>query len=371
MTTSRREFLGSAGAGAATVALRPLFSRNYLFGAPPLAVTEDFVHINFNENPYGPSEKVLKAIRDGVSVSSRYPDVSSGDLRADLAKQHGVAAENIMAGAGSTEILKLCDDIFLGPKPRLVAAEPVYDAVIQYAVNSRAAAVKVPLTRDYRHDAAKMADAATPQTGMIYICNPSNPTGTIVTKDELQRFMDRVPDSIPVVLDEAYSQFAGPGFESAINYVKQGRNVIVVRTFSKAYGLAGMRIGYAVARKNLIDKMRPYGIDFAITALSSSAARVALTDTPHVERAVRFNDAQRQWLYAEMKAAKFEYIPSHSNFVMINIRRPVGPIILEFRKRKILVGREFPSLTTFMRVSMGTEEEMKKFVTAFHQIFRA
>ena len=369
--TSRREFLGSTGAGAATVALRPLFSRNYLFGAPPLAGTEDFVHINFNENPYGPSEKVLKAIRDGASLSSRYPDVSYGDLRTDLAKQHGVAAENIMAGAGSTEILKLCDDIFLGPRPRLVAAEPVYDAVIQYAVNSRAAVEKVPLTRDYRHDVAKMAGAATPQTGMIYICNPCNPTGSIVTKDELQRFMDRVPDSIPVVLDEAYSHFAGPGFESAINYVKQGRNVVVARTFSKAYGLAGMRIGYAIARKNLIDKMRPYGVDFAITAVSSSAARVALTDTLHVERAVKLNDAQRRTLYAEMKAAKFEYIPSHSNFVMINIRRPVGPIILEFRKRRILVGREFPSLTNFMRVSMGTEEEMKRFFAAFHQIFRA
>jgi histidinol-phosphate aminotransferase len=368
--TSRREFLGSAGAGAATVALRPLFSRNYLFGSSPLA-TEDFVHINFNESPYGPSEKVLKAIREGVSVSSRYPDVSYGDLRADLAKQYGVATENIIAGAGSTEILKLCDDIFLGPKPRLVAAEPVYDAVIHYAVNSRAAVVKVPLTRDYRHDVAKMADAATPQTGMIYISNPSNPTGTIVTKDELQRLLDRVPDSIPVVLDEAYSHFAGSGFESAINYVKQGRNVIVVKTFSKAYGLAGMRIGYAIARKDLIDKMRPSGLDFAITALSSSAARVALTDTPHVERAVNLNDAQRQSLYSELKAAKFEYIPSYSNFVMINVRQPVGPIISEFRKRKILVGREFPSLTNFMRVSMGTDEEMKRFWTAFRQIFRA
>src|SRR5207344_1215068 len=111
--------------------------------------------------------------------------------------------------------------------------------------------------KDYRHDLDAMAKAITPKTGLVFICNPNNPTGTIVTKDELQRFMDRVPDSIPVVLDEAYSHFAGQGFESAINYVKQGRNVIVVKTFSKAYGLAGMRIGYAIARKSLIDKMRP------------------------------------------------------------------------------------------------------------------
>src|SRR5262249_48071426 len=179
-----------------------------------------YVHINFNENPYGPSERVLKTIRDAASGSNRYPDLSYTGIRTELAKYHGVLREHVIVGAGSTEILKVCDDLFLAAKPRIVAAEPAFEAVLRYAANSRAAAVKIALTKDYRHDLIKMADAVTPQTGLVYICNPNNPTGTIVTKDELQRFMDRVPDSVPVVVDEAYHQFAGPEFESAIKYVK-------------------------------------------------------------------------------------------------------------------------------------------------------
>lgn len=364
--TSRRQFIGSA---ATALALRPLFSRNYLFGAPPLAGTDGYVHLNFNENPYGPSDKALQAIRDAATIAARYPDLSNTDIRSALAKEHGLARENIVMGAGSTEILKICDDIFLSSKPRLVAAEPAYEAVIRYAINSRAGAIKIPLTKDYRHDLMKMADAVTPQTGLVYICNPNNPTGTIVTKDELQQFMKRVPDSVPVVVDEAYSHFAGSAFESAIQYVKQGRSVIVTRTFSKAYGLAGMRIGYAIARRDLIDRMMAFGVDFAVTGLATRAALAALSDVAYLQSILEMNAIRRQALYDEMRALKFECIPSHTNFVMIQVRTSVGPVIREFANHKLLVGREFPPLLNFLRVSMGTEEEMKKFVAAFRQIF--
>lgn len=368
---TRRQFLGTVGAGATAVALRPLFSRSYVFGAARAGM-DGVVHINYNENPYGPSEKTMKAIRDAVLTSGRYySDFYYEDLRAALAKQHGLTADNILMGAGSTEILKLCDDVYLGEKRRLVVAEPAYDAVIQYAVNSKADAAKIPLTKDYRHDLVKMAEATTPQTGMAYICNPNNPTGTIVLKDDLQRFMDRIPESVPVVVDEAYSHFAGPDFASAIKYAKEGRNVIVAKTFSKAYGLAGMRIGYAVAKKDLIDKMKPFGVDFAVSALSAAAATAALTDQAHIDRVVKLNEAQRQALYAEMKSMKFEAIPSHTNFVMIHIKTPVAPVITEFAKRKILVGREFPPMVNYLRVSIGTEDEMKKFFVAFREIFRS
>ena len=355
--------MSTLGIGAATLALRPLYSR-------PLAGSDGFVHLNLNENPYGPSEKALKAIRDSVSLSGRYYyDLTFSGLAGELTDHHGMDGDNIITGAGCTEILKLCDDLFLGPKPRLVVAEPSYDAVIQYAVNSRAEAVKVPLTKDYRHDLAKMADAVTPETGLVYICNPNNPTGTIVTKDEMRRFMDRIPESVPVLIDEAYGEFAGPDFESAIKYVKEGRNnVIVAKTFSKAYGLAGMRVGYAVTNDDFVSRMRPFSVDFAIGALSAYAASAALTDPQHVQRSARLIDAQRQAFYAEMRNAKFEYIPSYSNFVMINLRKPVGDIIDAFYQRKILVGREFPSMPNFLRVTIGTADEMKKFFGAFRVI---
>jgi histidinol-phosphate aminotransferase len=215
-----------------------------------------------------------------------------------------------------------------------------------------------------------MAAAIRRDTGLVFICNPNNPTGTIVTKDEMKRFMDRVPESVTVLVDEAYNHFAGPDFESAIRYVKEERSVVVARTFSKAYGLAGMRIGYGIARAELMDRMRPYGLDFNLSVPAVAAAETALGDSQHIDRVVKANDAQRTAFYAEMKNAGFECIPSHANFIMVNIRTEAAPVIEEFWRRKILVGREFPPMTKFLRVSLGTDDEMRRFFAAFRQIVR-
>jgi histidinol-phosphate aminotransferase len=358
--SSRRQFIGAMGSGAAALAARPLFS---------ISTNDGYVHLCFNENPYGPSEKTSRAIRDSISVAGRYPaDLSYDGLKAQLGKFHGLTADNILAGAGSTEILKVCDDLFLQSKPHLVVAETTYDAVYQYAVNSRAGVTKVPLTKDQRHDLPAMTAAITPETGLVFICNPNNPTATIVTKDEMQRFMDRIPESVTVLVDEAYSHFAGPDYESAIRYVKEGRNVVVARTFSKAYGLAGMRIGYGVAPAAIMDSMRPYGLDFNLSVPAVAAAETAIEDTQYLDKVVKANDLQRRTFYSEMRMAGFEVIPSHANFVMVDIRREVAPVIEEFWKRKILVGREFPPMTKFLRVSLGTDDEMKRFYSAFRQI---
>lgn len=360
--SSRRQFIGAIGSGAAALAAGPLFS---------ISTNDGYVHLCFNENPYGPSEKTWRAIRDSISAAARYPaDLSYDGLEAQLGKFHGLTADNILAGTGSTEILKVCDDLFLESKPHLVAAETTYDAVYQYAVNSRAEVTKVPLTKDYRHDLQAMSAAITPETGIVFICNPNNPTATIVTKDEMQRFMNRIPESVTVLVDEAYSHFAGPGYESAIRYVKEGRNVVVARTFSKAYGLAGMRIGYGIAKAEIMDRLRPYGLDFNLSVPAVAAAETALEDTQQLEKVIRSNDVQRRAFYAEMKGLGFEYIPSEANFVMVNIRTEAAPVIEEFWKRKILVGREFPPMTKFLRVSIGTDDEMKRFYSAFRQIIR-
>jgi histidinol-phosphate aminotransferase len=217
-----------------------------------------------------------------------------------------------------------------------------------------------------------MADAVTPETGMVYICNPNNPTGTIVRKDELQKFMDRVPQSVTVVVDEAYLHFVSdPAFESAVRYAQEGRSIIVARTFSKIYGLAGMRIGYAVGRKDLIAKIKPFTVDFSISGIAAKAAMAAIADSAHVERLAKLNNAQRQVFYDEMKKMEFEPIPSESNFIMVNIRKPVAPLIEELKKRKVLVGREFPAMSNFLRVTVGTAEEMRKFYVAFREVMSA
>jgi len=370
--TSRRAFIGRIGAGAAALAFPPVFTPTRLFGKAP--APDGAVHINYNESPYGPSEKALKSIRDSVATTygRYYADDSYEELSKVLAAHHHLKRENIQVSVGSTEILKICDDVFLHDKPRLVVAEPAYEAVIQYAVNSKATPVKTTLTGDFRHDLVKMADATDRDTGLVYICNPNNPTGTIVRKDELQKFMDHIPDTVTVVVDEAYSHFVtDPAYESAVRYVSEGRNVIVARTFSKIYGMAGMRVGYAVARKDLIDRIRPFTVDYSITGVAADAAIAAIGDQPHVERVAKLNATQRQIFFDEMKKAKFDCTPSQANFVMVNIKTPVAPVIQEFAKRKVLVGREFPAMGTFMRVTLGNEEEMKRLYTAFHEIFRA
>jgi histidinol-phosphate aminotransferase len=360
--TSRRRFIETLGSGATALAVRPLFSS---------AANDGYVRLCYNENPYGPSEKTLRAIRDSIAAAGRYPaDLSYDGLEGRLGKFHGLAAENILIGAGSTEILKVCDDVFLQANPHLVVAETTYDAVYQYAINSRAGAASVPLTRDHRHDLDGMAKAITSGTGLVFICNPNNPTGTIVTRDEMARFMDRVPESVTVLVDEAYSHFAGADYESAVRYVKEGRNVVVARTFSKAYGLAGMRIGYGVAKPEIMARLRPYGLDFNLSVPAVAAAEAALADTQQLEKVVKSNNIQRTVFYSEMKSGGFEYIPSHANFVMVDIRTEVAPVIQEFSRRKILVGREFLPMTKFLRVSIGTDDEMKRFYSALRQIVR-
>jgi histidinol-phosphate aminotransferase len=237
-------------------------------------------------------------------------------------------------------------------------------------VNSRADITKVPLTKDHRHDLQGMASAITPETGLVFICNPNNPTGTIVTKGEMERFMNLIPESVTVLVDEAYNHFAGPEYESAIRYVKEGRNVVVARTFSKAYGLAGMRVGYGIAPPGIMDRMRPYGLDFNLSVPAVAAAEAALADTQQIEKVIKANDVQRTAFYTEMKSAGFEYIPSHANFVMVDIRSEVAPVIQEFSRKKVLVGREFLPMTRFLRVSIGTDDEMKRFHSTFRQIVR-
>jgi histidinol-phosphate aminotransferase len=214
-----------------------------------------------------------------------------------------------------------------------------------------------------------MAAATTADTGLVYICNPNNPTGTIVRKDEMQRLMDRIPRSVTVLVDEAYIDFVDdPQFESAVRYVREGRNVVVARTFSKVHGLAGMRVGYAIASKDVMARIKSFTVDYAITGMAANAALASLRDAEHVARVVKLNAAQRQLFVDQMTKAGFSCAASQTNFVMVNVKRPVAPIIAEFSKRRILVGREFKGMPTFLRVTLGTAAEMQRFYPAFHAL---
>jgi histidinol-phosphate aminotransferase len=250
-----------------------------------------------------------------------------------------------------------------------VVAEPTFEAVLAYNRVTRAQAVKVPLDADFRHDLPRMAAACDAATGLVYVCNPNNPTGTIVTGEELAAFLARVPAATTVLLDEAYHHFVEePRYRSGNDLLASHPNLIVVRTFSKIYGMAGMRLGYALATKSKVEALRRYASFSNANTAVLAAALASLADPDLVPtRKRRLNDTRR-WLTGQLAADGRRFIPSEANFVMIEAGRDVAPLIKAFAARGILVGRRFPSMPTWLRVSVGTPEEMSAFVAALREI---
>jgi histidinol-phosphate aminotransferase len=370
---SRRNFTQRLAAAAAAALVAPRLVTASAAGAMlPEGMPESTIQLNSNENPYGPCPAALAAIQGSEPVACRYPDGAHKRMTEAIARLHGVSPENVALGCGSTQILDLCDFAFLAPDRKLVVAEPTFEAVLSYSRNLHARAVKVPLTADFRHDLGKMAAACDATTGMVYVCNPNNPTGTIVYKNELESFLPRVPKSTVALVDEAYFHFVeDPRYASVAGWIGRYPNLLVTRTFSKVYGMAGMRLGYAVGQKDLIAPLRGR-ISFASANSAVLAAGLAsLKDPDVVPRNRRLLNDTRRRLVREMEKDGRRVIPSEANFVMIYLGRDVGPVVEEFRKRGILVGRKFPSMEKWLRISIGKPAEMDAFVAALREIVPA
>lgn len=334
--------------------------------------TDGAIQIDSNENPYGPSPKARDAITNSESIACRYPDVTESHMTDAIAKYHSVSTDQVALGCGSTEILRMADTAFLVTHKSVVVAEPTYEAVLNFAQALHANPVKVPQTHDFLHDLDAMAAAANDSTGLIYICNPNNPTGTIVSKAALGKFLDRVPTSAKVLVDEAYCHFVeDPSYGSVMDWVGKYPNLIVARTFSKIYGMAGMRLGYAISTRENIRAMRASKLWSSTNEAVMNAAIVSLSDPDHVADQKQKINGTRKWLCAELDKDGRRYIPSHTNFMLIDVGGDVSPVIHFFGERNILVGRKFPSMSNWMRVSMGTPDEMQKFVAALRQIVPA
>jgi histidinol-phosphate aminotransferase len=327
------------------------------------------IRLNFNENPYGPSPKARAALADCAALSNRYPDEAYREVTAALAQKFNVKPENIILGCGSTEILRAADDAFLDPIRNVVAAAPTFEAVLDYARVLHSNAVLIPLTPDYRHDLPKMAAACTSKTGIAYLCNPNNPTGSIVTRDELAAFVQAVPPTTLIVVDEAYYDLVDdPRYKSATEFIPAHPNVIVARTFSKIYGMAGMRLGYAIGAKEPIARLREQLLQDNGNAAVLQAALASLADDDHVATCRAQLNATRQWLCAELTKDSRPFIPSQANFVMLDLDTEVKPIIEQFRARSIIVGRRFASMPNFLRVTIGTQPETEAFLAALREI---
>ena len=370
MSVSRRKFAQLLGAGAAATLVRPRLS----FAKPtqPNATSSTaggtVVRLSANENPYGPSPKGLQAITDSFGIACRYPDEHNNVLIEKLAKLNGINHDQILLGDGSGEILKLCAETFTGQqRGPLIAADPTFEAILKNAAANGAEVVKVPLTNSFAHDLPKMLTAA--RGSLIYVCNPNNPTASITPKDELRDFIAKTPRETMILVDEAYFHYAdSPDYESVIPLTKDHPNLIVSRTFSKIYGMAGLRCGYCVAQKETIDRMRPYQMWDSVNIMALAAASASLDDPDQVPNGQRLNSEAKMFVTSELARAGYKTIPSQANFIMIDCRRPVVPLIKAMKEQNVHVGRLFPALPNHMRVTIGKKTEMETFVSAFKQV---
>jgi histidinol-phosphate aminotransferase len=365
MTTSRRGFLRSIGAGtAASAALQwPAFGLASAFEPPRAGQPEGPILLYSNENAYGPSAKVVDAIKSAADGVNRYPRMKYGSLIEHIAASHDVKPDQILLGAGSTEILRVAAFAFLGNDKQLIHASPTFEAMEHYARSAGAEAIPVPLTPVFAHDLSGMLSRATASTSLVYICNPNNPTASLTPRKDLENFIAKLPASTVVVIDEAYHHFAGQSgsYASFIDHPIQDDRVIVARTFSKVYGMAGLRLGYAVASPKLIQQMRRFTNEDNINAIATYAAFTALSDPDSVNEQIRRNANDRQEFFNQAMARMLKPIDSHTNFVMMNTYHPTEDVIQHFRQHNILIGRRFPPMDTFIRVSLGRPEEMVAF----------
>jgi histidinol-phosphate aminotransferase len=281
----------------------------------------DVIKLASNENPLAPSDRVMKAMHAALTHINRYPDGSGYYLRQAIARRHGLSSDHVILGNGSNDLIELMVRAFLRPGEEAVIPHPsfvVYPMIVQ-AVGG----IRVVVTlKDQRLDLEAMARAITPMTKMVFIANPNNPTATIVTADEVEHFMARVPDKVIVVFDEAYVEFAqGPDFPDSLAYLKQGKKVASLRTFSKAASLAGLRVGYTIADPDCISLLNRIRQPFNVNTVAQAAALAALEDDSHVLECLRMIEAGRAFLSDEFSALKLKFAPSRANFILVDVGR--------------------------------------------------
>lgn len=368
---SRRRFAQLLGAGAAFAVAKPAVS--FANPEPSTSAAAGLVRLSSNENPYGPPAKALKAITEAFELACRYPDDHSDLLIEALAKTDGVTSDQILLGAGSGEILKMCATAFTG-RPEsggtdggtLVVADPTFEAIVGHAKRRGAEIVKVPLTAGFGHDLPKMAAAA--KGGLVYVCNPNNPTASLTPKKDVREFIAKTPRQTAILVDEAYHHYVdSPDYESVIPMIKDHPNLIVARTFSKIYGMAGMRCGYCVAQPETIERLRPHQLSDSVNIMALVAALASLADAEHVENARRQNSEARSFVSAELESMGYKLVPSQANFVMVDLKRPVVPLIQAMKQRRVIIGRLFPALPNHMRLTIGKQAEIEAFLSAFRE----
>ncbi len=327
---------------------------------------EQIIKLASNENPLGPSPAALKAMHEMLDRAHFYPDGGGYYLREAIAKKHGLEIENVILGNGSNEIIEFIGHAFLRPGDEVIAAKHAFVVYTLMATLMGATTVEVD-DPNFCHDLPAMAAAITPRTRELFVANPNNPTGTIVSQAEIDAFMQRVPNHVTVVFDEAYHEFLDHPPDT-LKFVRDHRNVVVLRTFSKIQGLANLRIGYGLASKELIEILQKTRQPFNANGIAQAGALAGLADLEHQRRTKAVNDEGRAFLQSEFAAMRLEFVPSYANFVLVRVGD--GQAVFGALLRRGLIVRPMGGykLPEWLRVSVGTMEQNRAFIAALREI---
>lgn len=364
MAISRRTLLSAFGTTAVAAAMPQTlraFSRITNAGDSPETGSR-VIRLDKNENPYGPADNVAAALRSGLQIANRFPEIELEALTKRIADVHGVQPEQVIIGCGSTEILSMCSRAFLTPQSKLLMSTPGFEPIADYARAAGAYVQMVPLAKNYSNDLASIAQQSS-AAGLVYISNPHNPTGTINPRQNIEAFIRALPAHTYILIDEAYHHYVTPSssYASFIDHPMNDPRVIVTRTFSKIYGLAGMRIGYGIAAAQTVKRIVVYRLHEEVNVSAARAARIAFEANDHVQTCAQRNTDNRQEFCNQANARMLRWIDSQTNFVLLNAGRNGLEVSEHFRRNNILLASGFPSMENYVRVTVGSPEEMKEF----------
>jgi histidinol-phosphate aminotransferase len=374
VSLTRRRFMQSVGAGAAGSLFAPALAGRgleALAAGDRRALTANAIRLNSNENPDGPGRAALDGIAQQLSEASRYPFGVIDSLRAATATALGIAPGNILLTCGSTDILRASVYAFTSPTAALVTGRPSFESPGEDAAVVGAPVHAVPLTADLHLDLPAML-AVSRGAGLIYLCNPNNPTATVHGADAVKDFIAAVLKDSPqttILVDEAYHEYVeDPRYATMIPLAMANPRVLVARTFSKVYGLAGLRVGYAVAQPATLAAMERHTLQIGVNQLGAAAALASLGDRDHIQRERARNRDAREFTRSALAAAGYPAGVSDANFIMVDVRRDTKQFAAACRDHGVLVGRPFPPLSSYSRISVGTADEMRTAVDVFRRV---
>lgn len=332
----------------------------------------DIIKLASNENPLGPSPLAQKAAASVLGQMHFYPDSRCYELKRKLSQLFDQPMDTILVGNGSDEILKLIAETFLNPDDEVVLPQPSFSEYEFTTTVMDGVCASVPLC-DFALDLPAMLEAITERTKVLYVCNPNNPTGTIVDQEQLDKFMKEIPDHVLVVFDEAYSEYANsPGFVSGLKYLQAGENVIVCRTFSKIYGLAALRIGYAFTTPEIANAIERVTEPFNVNALAQTAALAALDDREHLQASQELNLQGKRYLYEQLDAMGLNYVPTQANFIFLDTGRDCRQVFQKLLESGVIVRTgDIFGYPAYIRITIGTAAENARFIKALQTVLES